>query len=611
MPASNPALPLAADIDAVVRPTGGEPVITAPDLNGLLQRLATELAPAPPVPAAPPTVRVRAAFGPGQPITFDAPTDYEDAEGLPLTEGFDDQGSAAAFSYEGAVRGTTVRVAYLPARPLRLPPGFTLLGGGAWPAPGRSYVLHLRYVHPGVVDVLAGPDAATTPVGRFWAPPGQDGLGVGLYMGPDTRVLAVSSEGRQVRSGAFNNSGPGVHFDHPEQPNYFDVLAYAGSRTNGRVVGVFAGIGPLNGVLDLDTLPPLTENYALLQYSRGYTKVVAHQPELQLGLAFRYEGTPLDLGACVVRYLDLYSSYCTDVVLPPANDALTFFNLGEHRLYGKELIFPALPRLATLILSTGQHHAGRLEVLDITQLPGLVSLSTSQAALRTLVVGATRFDQLEELDFTMGRLTTRAEAFGHGGLPALLALLGRAPRLRFLQLSFNGLAEAELAQVAQALLDALPASTAPGPRQLILHNNPDESEVYANVPGYPYTYNNDPDFGFAWNAAVVTRATRALLASLEAGGWQVRANYAVPLQARYQPAGNTLQVSYAGPEPLEVWAVGDTLALRSLEPNKVAPGAYTVVAAAGATWQLAPAAGTPALAPFEGAVWVPATPPAA
>ena len=91
MPASSPALFLADDINAVVRLTGGEPVITASDLNGLLQRLATELAPAP---AALPAVRVRAAFGPGQPITFDAPTDYEDAEG------FDNDGSSSAFSYE-------------------------------------------------------------------------------------------------------------------------------------------------------------------------------------------------------------------------------------------------------------------------------------------------------------------------------------------------------------------------------------------------------------------------------------------------------------------------------------------------------------------------------
>lgn len=611
MPASDPTRPLAADIDAVVRPAGGAPLLTAADLNGLLRRLATELAPAPPAPAALPAVRVRAAFGPGQPITFDAPTDYEDAEGLPLTEGFDEQGSAGAFSYEGAVRGTTVRVAYLAARPLRLPPGFTLLGGGAWPVPGRSYVLHLRYVRPGVVDVLVGPDATTTLVGRFWAAPGRADMGVGLYMGTDTQVLAVGSEGQRVRSGAFNGAGPSVHFAHAaDGPGYVDVLAYAGRRTNERLNGDFAGIGPVYGELNLDTLPPLTANYALLQYSRGYTKVIAQQPNLQLELAFRYEGTPLDLGACVVRYLNLYSSYCSDIVLPPANEALTYLHLGEHRLYNKELRFAAMPRLATLDLSTGQAYVGRLDVLDISQLPGLVSLTTSQAALRTLVVGDTRFDQLEVLNFNMGRLTTRPEAFGGGGLPALLALLGRAPRLRFLQLSFNGLAEAELAQVAQALLAAQPASTATGPRELILGNNQGEGQAYYTVPGYPQPYNNDPNFGYAWNAAVVTRATRALLARLQAAGWQVSANRAVPLQATWQPEANALAVSYGGPEALDVWAVGDTLALLSLEPARVAPGAYTVVAAQGATWQLAPAAGTPAPAPFPGQVWVAATPPA-
>ena len=608
MPASSPALPLADDIDAVVRLTEGEPVITASDLNSLLQRLATELAPAP---AARPAVRVRAAFGPGQPITFDAPTDYEDAEGLPLTEGFDNNQSTSAFSYAGAVRGTTVRVQYFVSQPISLPPGFTLLGGGEWPAPGRSYVLHLRYVRPGAVDVLVGPGEAALPVGRFWAAPGRADIGVGLYMGRDTRVLAVGSEGQRVRSGAFNGDGPGVHFEHAaDGPGYFDVYAYAGSRTNERLNGDVAGIGPVYGELNLDTLPPITGNYALLQYSRGYTRVIAHQPNLQLELAFRYEGTPLDLGACTVRYLNLYSSYCTDIVLPPAGEALTYLNLGEHRLYNKELRFASLPRLATLNLETGQHHAGRLDVLDISRLPGLVSLTTSQAALRTLVVGDTQFAQLEELNFNMGRLTTRAEAFGQGGLPALLALLGRAPRLRFLQLSFNGLAEAELAQVAQALLDALPASTATGPRQLILGNNLGEGQAYYTVPGYPFPYNNDPDFGFAWNAAVVTRATRALLARLQAGGWQVSANRDVPLQATCPPGATTLQASYAGPEPLDVWAVGDTLTLLSLEPGQVAPGAYTVVAAQDATWQLAPAADTPALASFQGAVWVAATPPA-
>ena len=611
MPASNPALPLADDIDAVVRPTGGAPVVTAFDLHGLLRRLATELAPLPPAPLALPPVRVRTAFGPGQPITFDAPTDYEDAEGLPLTEGFDNEQSLTAFSYEGAMRGTTVRVQYFVDQPISLPLGFTLLGGGEWPAPGRSYVLHLRYVRPGVVDVLVGPGAAALPVGRFWAAPGRADIGVGLYMDRDTRVLAVGSEGQRVRSWAFNGSGPGVHFARAaDGPGYFDVYAYAGGRTNARLNGDVAGIGPVYGELNLDTLAPLAGKYALLQYSRGYTKVIAHQPELHLELAFRYEGTPLDLGACTVRYLNLYSSYCTDIVLPPAGAALTYLNLGEHRLYNKELRFPALPHLATLNLETGQHHAGRLDVLDISQLPGLVSLSTSQAALRTLVVGDTQFAQLEELNFNCGRLTTRAEAFGHGALPALLALLGRAPRLRFLQLSFNGLAEAELAQVAQALLDAQPASTAPGPRQLILGNNLGEGQAYYAVPGYPFPYNNDPDFGYAWNAAVVTRATSALLASLQAAGWQVSANRAVPLQATYQPGANALAVSYAGPEVLDVWAVGDTLALLSLEPDKVAPGAYTVVAGQGATWQLVPAAGTPALAAFAGAVWVAATPPA-
>jgi len=611
MPASDPTRPLAADIDAVVRPTGGAPVIKAADLNGLLQRLAAELAPAPPAPVALPAVRVRTAFGPGQPITFDAPTDYEDAEGLPLTAGFDEQGSAGAFSYEGAVRGTTVRVTYLAARPLRLPPGFTLLGGGAWPVPGRSYVLHLRYVRPGVVDVLVGPDATTTPVGRFWAPPGQSSVGVGLYMGPDTRVLAVSSEGRQVRSGAFNGDGPGLAFEHPEQPSSLDVLAYAGSRANARVVGAFAGIGPLNGVLDLDTLPPLTENYALLQYSRGYTKVVAHQPELTLGLAFRYEGTPLDLGACVVRTLDLNSSYCTDLVLPPANDALTTLNLVEHRLFGKELRFAAMPHLATLDLSTGQPYVGRLDVLDITQLPGLVSLSTSQAALRTLAVGATRFDHLEVLNLNMGRLTGRPEAFGQGGVAGLLALLGRAPALRFLQLSFNGLSEDEQAQVVAALLAALPASTAPaGGKELLLGDNPTGNGYLYPLPGYPHAYNNDPNFGFSWNAPVVSAATRAAIGQLRAGGWAVRYNEAVPLLATLGPEG-TLAATYQGPAPIEVWAPGAAVQLLSSDPGRVPGGAYTVAGGQDHTWQLAPAAGQAAAAPAGTQLWVAVTPPPA
>jgi hypothetical protein len=609
MPASNPALPLADDIDAVVRPTGGAPVITAPDLNGLLQRLATELAPLPPAPLALPAVRVRAAFGPGQPITFDAPTDYEDAEGLPLTEGFDNNQSTSAFSYEGAVRGTTVRVQYFVSQPISLPPGFTLLGGGEWPAPGRSYVLHLRYVRPGVVDVLVGPGPAALPVGRFWAAPGRADMGVGLYMGRDTRVLAVGSEGQRVRSGAFNGGGPGVHFAHAaDGPGYFDVYAYAGSRTNERLNGDVAGIGPVYGELNLDTLPPITGNYALLQYSRGYTKVIAHQPNLQLELAFRYEGTPLDLGACTVRYLNLYSSYCTDIVLPPAGEALTFLHLGEHRLYNKELRFPSLPRLATLDLSTGQHHAGRLDLLDIAGLPGLVSLTTSQAALRTLVVGDTQFDKLEELNFNMGRLTTRAEAFGHGGLPALLALLGRAPRLRFLQLSFNGLSEDEQAQVVAALLAALPASTA-GAKELILGDNPTGNGYLYPLPGYPHAYNNDPDFGFSWNAPVVGAAARAAIGQLRAGGWAVRYNEAVPLLATPGPAG-TLAATYHGPAPIEVWAPGAAVQLLSSNPGAVPGGTYTVVAGEGTAWQLAPAADTPALAAFEGAVWVAATPPA-
>ncbi|GAB3638753.1 hypothetical protein GCM10027422_43430 [Hymenobacter arcticus] len=599
---------LLATIDATVRPKGGAPQLTAGQLNGLLRTLTTALAPAevsPSPPARPRPVQVLTAFGPGQPITFAQATDYEDAEGLPLTEGFDNQHSLGAFSYDQAVRGTTVRVQYFASEAFSLPPGFNLLSGPL-PTDNARYVIYLRYVRPGVVDVTVGPGEAGTYLGRFWASPGVTDLGLGLYMGRDTRVLARTSEGGQVRSGAFNGGGPAVHFASAEGPRYFDVLAYAGSPTLPALAcGSVAGIGPVYGELNLDTLPALT-GFCNLQFSRGYTRIVAHKPGLDLLVAYRYEGTLLDLGACVVNSLNASSSYCTSLVLPPPNDVLTALNLAEHRLFGQELCFPSLPRLATLDLTTGQHGVGRLDVVDISKLPALATLSTSQASLRTLVIGDNALAALTSLDLSMGRLTGRPEPFGQGSLGVVCQVLARAPHLAYLHLGYNGLTEAELAQVVEAARTA--ATTAEG-RQLILADNADGSPSYYLLPGYPGPYNNDPYFGYTYNAPVVSAATRAAIGQLRAAGWLVRYNEAVPLRATIDEAGH-LHATYYGPAPVDVWAVGDTLDLTSVDPGRLPSGPYTVVAGSGQAWELAPAApDAPTLLPYSYAVWVAATPP--
>jgi len=604
---TNELAPLLATIDATVRPAGGEPLLRAADLNGLLRTLATTLAAAaPPAEALPRPVRVLGAFGPGQPITFEQATDYEDAEGLPLTEGFDAQQSLGAFSYDKAVRGTTVRVNYFAGAAFSLPPGFNLLSGPL-PTDNARYILYLRYVRPGVVDVTVGPGEAGTYLGRFWASPGVADMGVGMYMGTDTRVLARTSEGGQVRSGAFNGYGPVVHFASTEGQRYVDVLAYAGSRTLPAIVcGSVAGIGPVYGELNLDTLPALT-GFCNLQFSRGYTRIIAHKPGLDLLVAFRYEGTPLDLSACVVRNLTSNSSYCTSLVMPPPNDVLTSLNLGEHRIFGQELIFPALSRLRDLTLDTGQHGVGRLDVVDISALPALATLTTSQASLRTLIIGHNALAELASLNLYMGRLTGRAEAFGGGSLDAVCQVLARAPQLAYLNVGFNGLSEAELDQVVEAARTA--ASTTAG-RQLVLADYPAGVPVAYNLPGYPNPYNNDPYFGFTYNAPVVSAATRAAIGQLRAAGWQVSYNEAVPLLATVDEAGR-LHATYYGPAPVDVWAVGQVLALGSPDEGRLPSGPYTVVAGSGPAWELAPAATpAPALAPTSYALWVAATPPA-
>jgi hypothetical protein len=656
---------LTNEINQAVQPHGGGPKVTGPALNAVLRSLAAELTALPQAPegAAPATspavvlaptlaglppagqagvlyvltaveaatspvlyrwaggpgqyvpvlpasagarpVRVREAFGASQPITFDQDTDFENSDGSPLTDGFDAAGSAGAFSFAGAVRGTTVRVPYYSGTPFRLPASFNLLTGPL-PTDNVKTILYFRYVRDNVVDVTAGTSQPGTYLARFWAMPGAADLGLGLYMAPDTQVLAVSSEGRKVRSGAFNGGGPGVHFDDASGRRYVDLFTYAGSPVLAHLAGNFAGIGPVYGELNLDVLPDLG-GFCNLQFTRGYTKVIAHKPDLDLLIAFRYEGTVLDLSACVASRINAWSSYCTSVVLPPANEHLTFLHLGEHRLYNQSLTFPSLPNLGYLDLTTGQHHAGRLDQVDITLLPGLGELYTQQSALRTLVIGDNPLSHLSTAYFYMGRLTGRPEPFGQGHFATVVQLAERAHQLTNFNLGFNGLSEAEIDQVASALVAALPAAVA-GPKQLNLADYPGETTFRFGDNGYPNPYNHDPDFGFAYNAPVVSTATLAKLAQLQAGGWQVTYNENIPLYLTYL-SPTTFRGTYQGPAAIDRWAVGEELALQSSDGRFVPDGSYRVVGGGGRVWEFALLEGQPPLPAFGEGMWVATRPP--
>jgi len=659
---------LTIEINQAVPPLGGEPKVTAPALNALLTSLAQELTslpqavagagaspavvlaptlaglpaqgragvlyaltavsaasspvlyrwedapqqyvpvlPALPAGASPGPlpVRVREAFGAAAPITFDQDTDFENADGSPLTEGFDAAGSAGAFSFAGAVRGTTVRVPYYSGTPFRLPASFNLLTGPL-PTDNVKTILYFRYVRDHVVDVTAGTSQPGTYLARFWAMPGAADVFIGLYMGTDTQVLAVSSEGRKVRSGAFNGGGPGVHFDDASGHRYVDLFTYAGDPRLPAATGTFGGIGPVYGELNLDVLPELG-GFCNLQFSRGYTKVIAHKPGLDLLIAYRYEGTLLDLSQCVVSTINAGSSYCTSLALPPPNEHLTSLSLGEHRLYNQGLTFPSLPNLRFLDLGTGQHHVGRLDLLDISQLPGLGELYTQQSALRTLVIGDNALGHLTTAYFYMGRLTSRPEPFGQGHFATVLELARRAHQLSNFNLGFNGLSEAEIDQLADVLLAALPAAVA-GHKHLNLADYPGATTFSFGDNGYPNPVNHDYDFGFAYNAPVVSTATRAKLAQLRAGGWQITHNEFIPLSLSYL-SPTTFRGTYQGPAPIDLWAVGAVLTLQSSDGRYVPDGPYRVVGGAGRAWEFALPEGQAPLPGFGEGVWGAIRPP--
>jgi hypothetical protein len=409
-----------------------------------------------------------------------------------------------------------------------------------------------------------------------------------------------------VRSGAFNGGGPGVHFDETSGHRYVDLFTYAGSPALPAIAGTFGGIGPVYGELNLDVLPELG-GFCNVQFSRGYTKVIAHKPGMDLLMAYRYEGTPLDLSQCVVSTINAGSSYCGSLVLPPANEHLTSLILNEHRLYNQSLAFPSLPNLRFLDLSTGQHHVGRLDDLDISQLPGLAEIYTQQSALRTLVIGDNALAQLTTAYFYMGRLTGRPEPFGQGHFATVVQLAERAHQLRTFDLGFNGLSEAEIDQLASTLVAALPAAVA-GPKRLNLADYPGTTAFSFGDNGYPHPFNHDPNFGYAYNAPVVSTATLAKLAQLQAGGWEVTYNEFIPLYLTYL-SPTTFRATYQGPAALDVWAVGDVLTLQSADGRYVPNGTYRVVGGGGQAWELAVPEGQPPLASFGEGLWGAVRPP--
>lgn len=399
---------------------------------------------------------------------------------------------------------------------------------------------------------------------------------------PSTTVLSISSEGQKIRSQAFNNSNVTVPFSAANVVKYWDAYLYSSNApllpsSFTQIGGGNSGIGPVQFTIDLSSFPNLN---ALCNFTGcTYNKVICNcsAAATMLIRSATIQGGTLDLSQCITGVISGSSTFCLGLIVPVTNSVMTSFSLPEHRLVNVDLLLPSYPNLTTLNFNTGVLVAGFNNV-DISLLPNITTINFGLTGIKTLIVGTNTFTKLTTVTLVAGRFTARTLLGDVGSFGTLLTMLTRALLLNSIDLSNNGLTEAEQEQ----LLDLFTSSAASRPTTAKTLNIGGQT-IGAS---YPVLYNNGANNTplAASNAPLTTLALRAKVASLVANNaWTITYNKVIGMTVT-KLTDTTIRATYGGVTNIDVWVIGDLVTMTLSQTNGLPNGTYTVLAGSGKVW---------------------------
>lgn len=407
--------------------------------------------------------------------------------------------------------------------------------------------------------------------------PGATAASVRVVLSPSFPVYWISSDGTtgQASGGDFT-----VGFASPSASNWLQVYGDSNGRL-AQLTRVWSDTPTLNTAT--------TGTWDLLAYTgwatddmegTTFTKLIFNKPARNVRTRFRYAAQSLDFSQVYTAGLEINSSYCVSLVLPPAQSTLTFINAPETRLRFKSFTFPAWPACTRLNFDAGQPWAIVLDTLNIEALPALVTLSLGTCHVLSLIYGSNPVLALQTLKANASRLGSI-----HAGntFPQLTNLLAQAVNLRTILLSESGFSESDLQAVVNAMWINRTSRPTGGALTLDISN--------AGGYVYPNYHPNFPSPQLIANASIIFKDTRNKLLDLIALGWTV--TWGGVLMTTARQSATTLRLTYSSTpgntDAIDLWAVGDTVKVTGSSNTTALPnGNYRIATSSpeGKVWDL-------------------------